>query len=61
MADENIPAIKPGYKSTEFWITVALGIAGVVLLATGKDTLGTALLAAAGVSYSGARGLAKFK
>ena len=53
--------MKPGWKTTEFWITVGLGIAGIVLCIVEKQELGTALLAAAGISYSGSRGLAKFK
>ena len=50
---------KPGYKSTEFWITIILSVIGAVLIATGKQELGAALLGAAGISYNGTRGLAK--
>ena len=52
-------APKPGYKSTELYVTIVLAIVGLYLLSTGEKQLGTALLAAAGVSYSGSRGLAK--
>lgn len=68
MADADIKAevevqatAKSGYKTTEFWISVGVGVVGVVLLCAGKETLGAALLGVAGISYNGARGLAKLK
>jgi len=51
--------MKTGYKTSEFWITILLSVAGMILLTLGKDNLGTALLAAGGFSYSTSRGLAK--
>ena len=50
---------KAGYKTTEFWITVGVGCAGVILLATGRQDLGAFLLASAGIGYPTSRGLAK--
>ncbi len=50
---------KPGYKTTEFWMNIILATIGIILILTDKETLGTLLLGAAGVSYTGARGLAK--
>jgi hypothetical protein len=61
MSEESPKQSKPGYKTTEFWITIGIGIIGAILIASGKETLGTALLGSAGVSYSGARGMAKLK
>lgn len=51
--------IKPGWQTSEFWVTVAVGTVGVVFVTLGENQLGALLLAAAGVSYSGSRGLAK--
>jgi len=51
--------MKPGYKTTEFWLTLAMGIAGIALIIKGDAAIGAALLGAAGVAYNGSRGLAK--
>ena len=51
--------IKPGYKTSELYITLASIIVGVLLILNGQETIGTALLGAAGVAYTGSRGLAK--
>lgn len=53
--------MKPGFKTSEFWVTVAVGTVGVIFVTLGENQLGALLLAAAGVSYSGSRGLAKGK
>lgn len=57
---------KPGYQTSEFWITILLCVAGVGLLAYGVIdnnsngmTTGGALLVAAGVGYPVSRGIAK--
>lgn len=68
MADNAKPTkeVKPGIKSTEFWMTVGLLAVGVGMLiwgaVSGKDSLvqtGIGLMGAAGVAYPVARGLAK--
>ena len=55
----DVAITKPGYKTTEFWVTMAMGVIGLGLTMIGKDTLGASLLAMAGLSYNGSRGLAK--
>ena len=54
-------SIKPGIKTSELYITLALMIAGVSLIIQGQEALGAGLLGAAGISYTGSRGLAKVK
>ncbi len=50
--------IRPGYKSSEFWITIAAMIGGVVLIAFGHEQAGMILLAPI-ATYPLARGIAK--
>ncbi len=58
--------MKPGIKTTEFWLSLAAGLAGIGLIVYGvvsEDshavTVGGGLAAFAGVGYSASRGLAK--
>ncbi len=50
---------KPGPKTSEFKLTVFLVAVGVVLLFMDQTDAGAAILAAAGIGYPAARGLAK--
>jgi hypothetical protein len=49
----------PGYGTSEFLISVALIVGGVVLIVMGHEEPGAALLAAVGIGYGVSRGLAK--
>ncbi len=31
MADGDVPAVKPGYKTTEFWLSTVATLAGIAL------------------------------
>jgi len=53
--------IKPGIKTSELYVTLALMVLGTILLLNGQEQLGVALLGAAGVTYTASRGLAKVK
>lgn len=64
-APEAAPAVKPGYKSTEFWLSSVAAIVGVVM-ASGATTdsvimkvAGMATLVLAALGYSVSRGMAK--
>lgn len=61
MTTETKKHVKPGWKSTEFWVTVAL-IGGNFLSAVGgalPDKWAAGFATAAGVAYKISRGLAK--
>jgi len=53
--------LKPGIKTSEFWITIAVGIGAVVMNALGQidGTTATAAATIVGALYSVARGLTK--
>ena len=54
--------MKPGIKTTEFWLSLAILVAGLVLLGRDSETyqaIGGVLVAASGMGYSISRGLAK--
>jgi len=48
-----------GWQSTEFWVSLAALVAGVVLVITGQGEIGQWIIAAATGGYSLSRGLAK--
>lgn len=50
---------KPGFRTTEFWITVLLIVVGTVLVLGGKEELGTTLILGAAAPYVVSRGMAK--
>lgn len=66
MSDNNNNSIKPGWKTTEFWLSVAAAVIGA-LYASGVVTEGSSLERVLGViatvlaalGYSVSRGLAK--
>lgn len=49
----------PGWQTTEFWMSIACLIAGVVLILAGKEEIGVTLIAVATGGYGLSRGLAK--
>lgn len=49
----------PGYKSTEFWLGLAMTLIGAWLISKDKDEIGAVLVAAGGLGYTGARALVK--
>lgn len=49
----------PGYKTTEFWMSLATLVAGVVLVAIGKEEMGGVLVLGSASAYTIARGVAK--
>ena len=49
----------PGWRTTEFWMALASLVAGVVLVAMGKDELGSVLILGSAGTYAVGRGLAK--
>jgi len=58
--------MKPGWKTSEFWVSLMAGAAGLYLIVFGVResnqsamTIGAGLLASAGVGYSISRGMAK--
>lgn len=53
--------VKPGYKTTEFWVTVISGVGWLTAALAGAlpPKWAAALLAASGVAYKLSRGLAK--
>lgn len=51
--------VKPGHKTTEFWVTMVMSVIGSGLIAQGYVEIGGLLLAIAGGSYTTSRGLAK--
>lgn len=53
------PATKAGYRTTEFWISLGIGLLGAWLIMRGHEEIGAMLLAASGTGYSVSRGLAK--
>lgn len=64
MADEATPVCpseKPGIKTTEFWLALAMMVVGAWLISKGKDEVGGVLTLAAGSVYTGFRGLVKSK
>lgn len=52
---------KPGFKTTEFWIALAMGLAGAYLMGKGQDDLGAFLMGASGFSYTAGRAYVKGK
>lgn len=52
---------KPGFKTTEFWIALGMLLAGAYLLGKEQFELGSALIGASGLSYSGGRSYVKGK
>lgn len=53
-------ATKPGWKTTEFWITVVAITAANITAALGLDSLSAAIIAAsAAIGYPISRGIAK--
>jgi len=51
--------VKPGWRTTEFWMSLLTSILGVVTLFGGHATAGSILATGATVAYSVSRGLAK--
>jgi hypothetical protein len=51
--------LKSGWKTTEFWIAVAMKLLGAWLISKGKDELGVMLITISGGGYMGSRTLAK--
>ncbi len=65
-AQQETKTAKPGYKTTEFWLTVASQIVGVLLVSgvVAEDSpwskvIGMAAMALSGMGYSVSRGAAK--
>lgn len=52
-------ALKSGWRSTEFWITLLLMSGGFALLYKGREELGAILLGLAGVPYPAWRSFLK--
>lgn len=52
---------RPGIRTSEFWIAVAMNLLGAWLIAKGKDELGAMLIAIGGGGYTGARAYVKSK
>lgn len=50
---------RPGWRTTEFWVTLAALAASVYLFSIGKDEAAAAMLAVSGGSYAVSRGFAK--
>ena len=50
---------KPGWKSTEFWMSLAGMAAGFYLILKGQAEYGMGLIAVANGGYAVSRGLAK--
>ena len=66
MASEKTPETKPGWKTSEFWISIIATIAGLVLMSGVAEDggivstiCGAVLTLAAQLGYTGARTLAK--
>jgi hypothetical protein len=55
----NLLAVKDGWKTTEFWLSLAMKCLGAWLISKDKDELGTMLILAAGGSYALSRTLVK--
>ena len=51
--------MKPGFKTTEFWLALASLAGGVALVLTGHEEVGKWLMTAAVGSYTVGRGIAK--
>ena len=51
--------MKPGVKTSEFWLTAAAQVVAAVLIALGHAELGAALVAVSGGTYNVSRGAAK--
>jgi hypothetical protein len=60
-APAKCPSERPGIKTTEFWLAVAMILAGVWLISKGKDEIGAALIGIAGTVYPALRGAVKSK
>lgn len=56
---DQIPGLKAGIKTTEFWITAVCLVAGYVLISKGQESIGGMLMAVATGGYQMSRGLAK--
>lgn len=54
-----IPGLKAGWKTTEFWLTIALLAAGAFMAYKGNDTMATTLWISTGVSYKATRTIQK--
>lgn len=50
---------KPGYLTTEFWLTIAALVAGVVLVVVGSEDMGKWIISTAIPGYAISRGVAK--
>jgi len=50
---------KPGYLTTEFWLTIAALAAGVVLVVVGSEDMGKWIISTAIPGYAISRGVAK--
>ena len=46
---------RPGIKTTEFWVMVAMTILGAWLIERGHDEIGATIIGLAGSGYTGAR------
>lgn len=56
---DELPGLKSGWRTSEFWITLAAYAAGTVLIARGQDFMGGILMSVATGGFQLARGLAK--
>ena len=48
-------SLKPGYKTTEFWLSLLCAAIGTALIYQDQPQLGAMLLGLAGLSYNGSR------
>lgn len=54
-------APRPGFKTTEFWISLGMFLAGCFLLGKDQFELGSGLIAASGMGYQANRAYVKGK
>lgn len=65
--DEKMEVVKPGYKTTEFWLSTAVVSAGVLLASGAVDgglagqIVGGAMAVLKGLGYTWSRAVAKVK
>ena len=50
---------KPGFKTTEFWVTMLVAAGGIALIIKGDTGQGVTLISAAAAANGVSRGLAK--
>lgn len=51
--------LKDGFRTSEFWVAVAMFLVGLFLMSKGKDELGMGLITISGLGYKASRTLVK--